>query len=319
MRKVGIDTCFVDRMKPKIILHCGAPKTGSTTFQHLLYANSDTLLKAGFYCPVVSRKRRVKDDIRLLLGEMLRSGNGGQAYLDHIHAVIAQIVRDTGAHTLIVSHEGLLGKPFAPKTKGFYPRAEESAAAIADALKGYDIEARMVVRDYCGFLPSWYVQYVRMGGMLSFEAFQSYYDFDSVTWKTPVTALRAHFGDRAGIYEFSDMVRDPYGFLCALYPDIMAALGENGRRMPSKNIAIGRGMVEVYRRWNAIAEKVAGGGSRRKTLQHIGRRYVLLPFERFSNSEKLRLPAETAARMSARYQADLAAIAPRRVGAPDGG
>jgi hypothetical protein len=301
-------------MKPKIILHCGAPKTGSTSFQHLLYANIDLLSKAGFYCPSVSRKKRVKDDIRIMLGAILRPENDNQNFIHRIREVLAEIHAETGAHTLIVSNEGMLGKPFSHRYPTFYERADALAERIRLTLDDYDVETRFVIRDYAGFLPSWYVQSVRMGSKLTFEKFPKVYDFDSVTWKTPVRALRKHFGTEAvGIYDHADMVKDPHAFLSAMFPDIMATLGERGRQLPAKNMSIGGGMVEVYRRWNIVSDRIAPNGPARRTIQHIGRRYGLLPFERFSKSEKLRLPSALAEALSARYRADIAMINPRRI------
>jgi hypothetical protein len=301
-------------MKPKIILHCGAPKTGSTSFQHLLYANNERLLKAGFYCPAVSRKKRMKDDIRLLLGEVLRTENDNQTFLYKVNRVIEELAAESGAHTLIISNEGMLGKPFSHKSRSFYARADETAERLRLALEDYDVEVRFVLRDYAAFLPSWYVQSVRMGSRLTLDEFLETYDFSSVTWKTPVQALRQHFGSaKTGIYDHADMTHDPHAFLCAMFPDVMAALGDKGRELPSKNISIGSGMVEIYRRWNEIADRISSSGRARKTIQHLGRRYGLLPFERFSKSDKIRLPGTMAAEMSARYRADLAMINPRRV------
>jgi hypothetical protein len=301
-------------MKPKIILHCGAPKTGSTSFQHLLYANIDLLSKAGFYCPAVSRKKRIKDDIRIMLGSILRPENDNQTFVHRIREVLANIQAETGAHTLIISNEGMLGKPFAPKYPTFYQRADELAERIRLTLDDYDVEARFVMRDYTGFLPSWYVQSVRMGSRLRFEDFPRVYDLDSVTWKTPVQALLKHFGsDKVGIYDHADLIKDSHAFLSAMFPDLMAALGEKGKRLPSKNLSIGGGMVEMYRRWNVLSERLAPNGKTRRTIQHIGRRYGLLPFERFSKSEKLKLPAPIAEQLSARYREDAAVIKPRRI------
>ncbi len=305
-------------MKPKIILHCGAPKTGSTSFQHLLYANIDRLAKAGFYCPSVSRKRRVKDDIRIMLGSILRPEHNNQSFVYRIREVLAEIHAETGAHTLIISNENMLGKPFANRHASFYERANETAQRLWMTLDDYDVDVRFVVRDYAKFLPSWYVQSVRMGSRVKFDNFQKVYDLDSVTWKTPVQALRQHFGnEKVEIYDHADLVRDSHAFLSAMFPEIMAVLGDRGRQLPNKNISIGGGMVEVYRRWNEIAGFIAPNVASLKVIRHIGRRYALLPFERFSKSEKLVLPPELAAQLSERYRADIAAINPLRVGVED--
>ncbi|MBL0373151.1 hypothetical protein JJB09_14035 [Rhizobium sp. KVB221] len=302
-------------MTRKIILHCGAPKTGSTSFQHLLYGNHDALIAAGFYCPAVSRKKRPEDDIRLLLGEILRSGNSSPAFIDRIRTVIERLYAESGAHTLIISNEGMLGKPFAKKYPKFYQRAEAHAERISHALRGYDVEARFVIRDYSGFLPSWFVQQIRMGAKFTMEEFLEEYDFSSMTWTTAADALRRNFDpEKVGIYDHADLVKDPYGFLCAVFPDVMQALGENGRKLPNKNTSIGEGMVDMYRRWNRLAHKITWNYRSWRTVQHIGRRYGLLPFERFSNSEKVRLPKDVAAELKARYAADLEVIQPRRVG-----
>lgn len=295
-------------MSRKIILHCGAPKTGSTSFQHMLYDNRERMVKAGFYYPAVSRKRREEDDIRIVLSNL--KGEGGRKKdVRQARRLIERIFADSGAHTLLISNEGLLGKPAIKGNKSFLPKAEESARLMAEALDGYDVEVRYFIRDFAGFLPSWYVQQVRMGNDMDFERFTRAYNLDRATWAPAVAALRRHFGtERVEIYDHADLVKDAHGVFCRAFPSVMEALGEAGRDPPNKNSSIGRGMVDAYRRWNAIAEKLGWSQKSRKTIQHIGRRYVLLPFERFSRSEKIRFDPETAAQMTARYKADIEAI-----------
>ncbi|MCV3764404.1 hypothetical protein [Rhizobium sp. TRM95796] len=301
-------------MKARIILHCGAPKTGSTSFQHLLYANRPLLLEKGFYCPAVSRKKRVKDDVRILLGEMSKPENDNQAYRFHIGEVIEKIRAETGCHTLIISNENLLGKPFMGPRRKFYESAEERAERLHLALQDYDVDVRFVIRDYAGFLPSWYVQQVRMGSAMRFSDFLHGYDFKGMNWAAPVSALRRHFEPgRVGIFDHADMIADPIGFLRAMFPDVMAALGDRGRELPNKNISIGAGMVERYRRWSEIATRISPSPRWRARIHQIGRRYGLLPLERFSRSPKLVMPDDMAKALRARYQADRDALRPQRV------
>jgi hypothetical protein len=301
-------------MKARIILHCGAPKTGSTSFQHLLYANRALLLEKGFYCPAVSRKKRVKDDIRLLLGDLTRPENDNQAYRYHVNEVIEQICKETGCHTLIVSNENILGKPFIGPRRRFYEFADAAADRIHLALHDYDVDVRFVIRDYAAFLPSWYVQQVRMGSKMRFEQFLESYDFKRMNWQTPVNALRKHFEpSRVGIFDHGEMVADPHEFLRTMFPEVMAALGEKGRELRSKNIAIGKDMVEIYRRWSILSAQVSPNEQWRRRIHQIGRRYCILPFERFSRSPKLRMPPDMAQQLSARYAKDRDAIAPQRI------
>ena len=292
-----------------IILHCGAPKTGSTSFQHLLYAEREHVLKAGFWCPDVSRKKRVKDDIRILLADLTREEGDPARRIDHVRKVIAETFAETGAHTLIISNESLLGKPYSSKSARFLPRAEAQIEAIARALEGYDLQVRFFVRDYASFLPSWYVQQVRMGERMDFDGFLDRLDLDAMSWRPVVTALRNAFGaDRVEIYDHAEMKSGASRLMAKAFPAVMAALGRRGETIPNKNIAIGRGYVERYRRWNNRVHGLKLSSGARRTLRSFGRRYVLLPFERFSKSEKLAMAEARANPLKVRYAEDIAWI-----------
>lgn len=295
-------------MSAKIILHCGAPKTGSTSFQHMLYGNRARMLKAGFYYPGVSRKKREADDIRIVLSNLKGEGHRKKE-VQHARKLIEKLFAESGAHTLVISNESLLGKPAIRGNKTFLPKADDSARLIAEALEGYDVEVRYFIRDFAGFLPSWYVQQVRMGADMDFDHFTRTHHLKHASWAPSVEALRKHFGaDRVQVYDHADLVKDAHGLFSRAFPDVMAALGEAGKNPPNKNSSIGKGMVNAYRRWNAISEKIGWSRTSRKTIQHIGRRYFLLPFERFSRSEKIRFDPETARKMTDRYRADIEAI-----------
>jgi hypothetical protein len=295
-------------MSRKIILHCGAPKTGSTSFQHMLYNNRARMLEAGFYFPAVSRKKREQDDIRIVLSNLKGEGSRRQD-VKHARKLIEKLFTETGAHTLLISNESILGKPASKGNKTFMPKADEAARLIAEALEGYDVEVRFFIRDFAGFLPSWYVQQIRMGDDLDFDRFAKVHHFDKATWAPTVESLRRHFGvDRVGIFDHADLVKDAHGVFCRAFPEVMAALGDAGKSPPNKNTSIGKGMVNAYRRWNVISDKIGWSRSSKKMIHHIGRRYVLLPFERLSRSEKIRFDPETAAKMTARYKADKEAI-----------
>jgi len=295
-------------MSRKIIIHCGAPKTGSTSFQHMLYDNRERMLKAGFFYPAVSRKKREEDDIRIVLSNLKGEGNRKKE-VRQVRKLIEKLFAESGAHTLLISNEGLLGKPAIKGNKTFLPKADDSARLMAEALEGYDVEVRYFIRDFAGFLPSWYVQQVRMGNDMEFDRFTKAFNLDRATWAPAVASLRKHFGEeRVQVFDHAALVKDAYGVFSRAFPTVMDALGEAGRNPPNKNTSIGKGMVNAYRRWNAISEKLGWSQKSRKSIQHVGRRYFLLPFERFSKSEKIRFDPETAKAMTARYKADIEAI-----------
>lgn len=295
-------------MLRKIILHCGAPKTGSTSFQHMLYDNRERMLKAGFFYPAVSRKKREEDDIRIVLGNLKGEANSARQ-IKKVRALIKKLFDDSGAHTMLISNESLLGKPAVKGMKSFLPKADEAARLMAEALDGYDVEVRYFIRDFAGFLPSWYVQQVRMGNEMEFDAFTKAFRLENATWAPAVASLREHFGaDRVEIYDHADLVKDAHGVFTRAFPEIMAALGEAGHNPPNKNTSIGKGMVNAYRRWNRISARLGWSAKSKKSIQQFGRRYGLLPFERLSRSEKIRFDPETAKVMTARYKADIEAI-----------
>ncbi len=296
-------------MQKKIILHCGAPKTGSSSFQHLLYGNVDLLRQAGFYVPAVSRKKRPKEDLRILLASLHKPNASKPAKVKNIRAVVERTFEEGAYHTLIISHEGVLGTPFAPGRKQFYGLADKSAEMIAKVFEGYNVEVRFFVRDYAGFVPSWYVQSVRMGSRLKFEEFVKRSRLAKASWKAPVGALVRHFGlSNVRVFDHADLARNTQATLAEAFPDVMAALGERGHDIPRKNKTIGKGMVNIYRRWNQIAPRLAPTPAMRKSVRHLVRHYVLLPLERFSRSEKLTLDPALAAELSARYRKELAAF-----------
>jgi hypothetical protein len=226
-------------MVGRIILHCGAPKTGSTSFQHMLYANQERMQKAGFYYPAVSRRKREEDDIRLVLSNLKGEGERKKD-IKQARALVEKLFAETGAHTLIISNETMLGAPAVKGRKAFLPKADEAARLMAEALEGYDVAVRYFIRDFTGFLPSWYVQQVRMGKVADFERFLKAYPEDRVSWVPSVAALREHFGpERVEIYDHADLVKDAHGVLSRAFPEVMAALGEAGRTPPNKNTSIG--------------------------------------------------------------------------------
>lgn len=294
-------------MKPKIIFHCGAPKTGSTSFQHLLYANREALLKAGIHFPEVSRKKRVADDLRILLSRLsLKPGKAQDKQIRKARKVIEQTLAENKAHTLLVSHESILGAPFGTGKKSIYPKAARKVPAIAKALEGYDVEVRFFVRDYAGFIPSWYVQQVRMGRTQTFEDFCKRHHATSFSFLPLIAILRASFGeDRVQVFDHADLVADSHATLSKSFPEIMAALGEAGRVLPRKNRTIGGGMVAAYRRWNRMTARLPGSRKVREGIRHFGRRYVLLPLERFSNSPKIAFEPSIAKSLSERFRAEL--------------
>jgi hypothetical protein len=296
-------------LNQKIILHCGAHKTGSTSFQHLLYTNRAKLLKAGIFCPAVSRQKREQDDVRNLLAKLARPDRHESADREHLCRVIDRIFSENGASTLVISNEDLLGAPLDRKRPDLYPRTELIAPLIANVLQGREVEVRFFIRDFSKFIPSWYVQQVRMGRTLDFAEFVGKFDFPSATWRPAVDALRRSFGMKnVRVFDHAELVRDTRGVLSQAFPEVMNALGDDDCQLLYKNATMDRRMVGFYLRWNRFTAWLGSNPNSTRTIQSIGRRYVLTRLERFSNSSKIQFEPDLAARLSAKYAQELAAI-----------
>ncbi len=267
------------------------------------------MLQAGIYVPAVSRKKRIKNDIRIELAEAVSKKDYSHKDGVHIRMLVENIFKEHSAHTIVISNEGLLGKPFVGARGKFYADCRQRAVRLAEILDGLDVEVSFFIRDYASFFPSWYVQQVRMGSLLSFEEFCKAHDPDKASWNEAAKALIDQFGrNETRIFDHADLVGDTHRILMEAFPRVMAALGPNGRQIRRKNTSIGEGMVNIYRRWNKIAQKLGWSAKTRNAIRHFGRRYGLLPWERFSNSAKISFEPEQATRLSARYQLDLASI-----------
>jgi hypothetical protein len=110
------------------------------------------------------------------------------------------------------------------------------------------------------------------------------------------------------VLDHGAFVADPAAALARAFPSVMTVLGERGRGFSAKNPSIGKGMVEIYRRWNMISMKIAPSIASRKWLHHMVRRFILMPLERFSRSDKLRLDGDLAKKLSMRYATELTMI-----------
>lgn len=140
---------------PRLIIHPGAPKTGTSTLQRFLHAHRDVLQKRGIVVLTPANFRRSP------FMRACRSATRGKpmerAALDAFAAEFADV------DTVLISEEGfcsgfLLGGWNGP---GGFERADLSAEVIAN-LPFDDIRAVLTVRQQRGFLVSSYVHRVKL-------------------------------------------------------------------------------------------------------------------------------------------------------------
>jgi hypothetical protein len=166
-------------MKPKIVLHIGAHKTGSTALQSALQANSDLL-----------DENDIAAIPRPLAAEMF------------VHEVLLEardVITDISAETIIVTHEVMLGWPFGPigqlmpTQPHLYPETKVRLDALAQVFDGMDVRVIYYIRDQASFLESFYIQCVQAGATHTFDEWISRIDLTQISWRPIIEAIRSRF------------------------------------------------------------------------------------------------------------------------------
>ncbi len=120
----------------RVLLHVGAPKTGTTSIQHFLFRNQPALQTCGFYVPSALSHGVQHIDLPLLFGSRpehlerlagARKGSIEEQREFATNAFATEIASASGADTLLVSSEHLLGSnpcAIAAYRRFFEPYAE---------------------------------------------------------------------------------------------------------------------------------------------------------------------------------------------------
>jgi len=196
----------------KIILHCGAPKTGSTSLQFLVGRHEDDLKELGIFYP---HRFISKDDVDILnrTFTLARQADDIAPYVARARGRLEEIFSDPDIHTILLSNESLLGEPFHYPDTVFFPLLDKSICLLQAVFEGYDVRVEYTMRDYASFMESYYVQFVRRGGHCSLKEFGKIFDIHKHSWSTVVTALNTAFGEQnVSIYDYHSINqnRDAY-------------------------------------------------------------------------------------------------------------
>ena len=133
--------------RPRLILHGGTPKTGTSALQWCLDANREVLARRGFWYPPSSNRREPKH--QALVGALLAADQARfTGYID-------SAVRDVppGTHTVILSTEGIFNHWW-----DYSPAAKRMLRGLADR---FDFELCVWFRDPESFAAALYAQYLR--------------------------------------------------------------------------------------------------------------------------------------------------------------
>ncbi len=129
-------------MKPKLILHVGLPKTGSSALQNFLSENAGSLMACGVEYPISFLSRNLRKHSWLIESLM-------QEDLSKLSYVLENANKKSN---IVLSSEGL--------TNHLYDFSERGLAKFREETKNYDVTIVLILRDLEGWLRSYYRQSV---------------------------------------------------------------------------------------------------------------------------------------------------------------
>lgn len=136
--------------KPRLLLHVGATKTGTTTLQHAWDAARASLLSHGILYPDVDLNPGPAPKHQWLANLLLFPD---PARFERNVAAVAAQAKVTGASRVLLSTEGLFNH--------WFDFAAEGRAALAALRQRFDVTAWLVLREPVSWAVSMYVQAVK--------------------------------------------------------------------------------------------------------------------------------------------------------------
>jgi DNA-binding phage protein len=160
-----------------LTLHVGAHKTATTYLQQILSAQQQALLQHNVNYVMLSK------NLRTLLGAVSRKSNQ-QILAEAAQMMEKELSASPSGHNVLVSWEGLLGAPIV--VGGLYPQSAIFAEFFKEFFRNSDSRVVLYVRRQDDFLASAYVQSVKEGSALSFDAYLDQVDYAQLEWRTVI-------------------------------------------------------------------------------------------------------------------------------------
>lgn len=289
--------------KPRVILHAGAPKTGTTSLAYYLKDHERLLSDAGVFFP---HRFAMRGDVDPLYDHLVNSRHPSRECesINRAKDRLVEIVNTVGANSILMSNESVLGEAFDTGNPQFYPHAHRVAPILAEIFEGFTVSISFTVRSFNDFLPSYYVQLVRRGSVQSFAEFCDTTDLASVSWQRPIEALRQAFSEQnVEVFDYGDFQADAGAFAERLFETrLPIKLPRFERLGKARNRSFGGSALFINRQLNRLTMSMQ---PERKKAYHHNFRRLMRPLSRVLPGKKPALQGETKALLEKQYQADV--------------
>lgn len=289
-----------------IILHAGAPKTGTTSLAYYLWDNEAALNASGVFFP---HRFAMRGDVDPLHQHLVNSRvvSKERDAVKMANERLAEILDNKDTRRILISNESILGEPFEPGNATFYPQALRVAPILAEIFDGYKIDVSFTVRDFSEFLPSYYVQLVRRGYTGSLHQFIETLDLNDISWQRPISALQQAFGaDNVSVFSYEALGSNPAQFADDLFSKrVSADLPPFSNTENERNQSFGGFALRTNVMANRLAEQFPA--LKRPASRRRIRRLMRL-LSKISFGGKPTLDPTTNSALASQHKADLYAL-----------
>ena len=251
----------------RYVIHIGYGKTGTTALQRFLAANRASLRKHGIVYPEFWRDGvAVGIDNHNVLGRALDNAGGWPrlSAKECFRQFEAQRTAETGCHTVLLSGETILGRPFPyPGAEAFQKAQHEKISKLRELVTGHDTRILVYLRRQDHWVESSLNQNIKYGGILRGGAGWSNEEYLEISaprldYAAVLDQWAAQFGAEnidVGVFEKGQLVNGN------IIDDVLNRFGltrHDGFEVPETNVrtenpALSRDVVEVKRMLNRVS------------------------------------------------------------------
>ncbi len=287
----------------RVILHCGAQKTASTSLQHYLGDHLALLHQQGIGFPPRYQSKGRLDSLHRILVRSRHPDTRAKA-IASAGRRLNELFEPEGINTLLISNESMLGEPVRPSSKQFYPMAKDSASALQEIFQGCEVHLRFVIRDLPSLLSSYYVQYVRRGGQCTFADFLRFLDINTISWMAAIEPLISAFDEsRLKVFDYADLMARPDRFLAAMLDQDLGV--SHPPFDPSRyvlNRSYGGSLLKLAMHSNRMIGKISSTKAYPKWVR--ARNVALKPLSFLAGERKPRIPRKKLEHLTAVFEQD---------------